>query len=277
MARKYTFTNGEELEYDIDDPELESYLSKVREAAQDPDVSSNELLDLIYSTDNPLMDSDVIPGRGVITDEGREHPAYDIMIDQLQIKRTQEGDFEGQETDGYGPSSGRYSMSVSEASDELDISTSAVRQAIYNDRLEARKRGGAWRLDLESVESYQVSDRGPNAAAQVGEPLDVVLGYKEGFNFSVAHDGEFELDERREGNVLAGTIRGWTQAAVKQNRKLESGDALTYLKLEPDDDSSSVQMDEFEVEGEFRISRVVSDNEEARETFQSFNEALPDD
>jgi hypothetical protein len=277
MTHTYTFTNGEEIEFELDDPEIEAYLSRVREAAHDPDVSSDELLDLIYAPDNPIMEDDIIPGRGVITEELYEHPAYQIMIDQLQIKRTQEGVFDDQGTDGYGPSSGRYSMSVSDAAERLDMSTSAVRQAIYNDRIDAQKRGGSWKLDPDSVDAYEPSDRGPDASGEIGDPLEVTIGSKEGLSFMFANDGELELDEKHD-HVLVGTIHDWTRGAVKMNRKREgSAGAITYLELEPSDESSSIEMDEFRIEGDFRIRKVVADNSEAREAFQSFNEQLPDD
>jgi len=272
MPNEYTLVSGETVTYDDPDPEVADYVARVREAAQDPTVSVDDLLELIYSNDNPLLESDQIPGKGMVTTEVFEDPVYKVMADQISVKRIQQGTLDPETMHD------KYTVSVSDAADELGISTSAVRQAIYKDRLAAVKKGGAWKIAPSSIDAYEVSNRGPSAAT--GEPLHVVIGSKKGVSFSVAHDGELER-ERQEGNLIYGTIRNWTHAAIKSVRKFgRNGDAIDAVELRPDsglEASDSISTEDLKVQGMFSVESVALDNRQANLMFKELRERIEEE
>src|SRR5690625_3742033 len=138
-------------------PEVDRYIDRLKVAANDPTVTVGELVDMVYSEENPILVRDIIPGRGVVTRQVFEDPAFHVMQDLIEQKRIQAGHLDREAAESM------HTMTVQEAAERLGISESAVRQAIYAKRLAARKVGGSWRLYPGGVEAYRVSNRGPNA------------------------------------------------------------------------------------------------------------------
>ncbi|HEV3385113.1 MAG TPA: hypothetical protein VG097_09865 [Gemmata sp.] len=72
----YTMLSGETVQYPDPPFEVANFLAKVRLAAGDPNVNVNQLTELIYSPENPLLDTSILPGRAMVTKKIFENPVY---------------------------------------------------------------------------------------------------------------------------------------------------------------------------------------------------------
>jgi excisionase family DNA binding protein len=132
---RHELINGEELVFSQPEDSVIEYLERIRHAMENPTVSEQKMLELIYHPDNPLMDPEIIPGRGMVTTRTLEHPAYRVMMDYLDRKRVESGTLDLAGTEA------AYSLNVTDAANLLDIHPSAIRQAIQSGRLTAWKKG----------------------------------------------------------------------------------------------------------------------------------------
>jgi len=89
----FTLSPGEVLTYTDPAPDVAAYLERVRMAAADPRVGGDDMFSLIYNVDNPIMDMDVIPGRGAVTPAVMANPIYHVMDDSLEQKEIQQSSF----------------------------------------------------------------------------------------------------------------------------------------------------------------------------------------
>jgi excisionase family DNA binding protein len=148
-------------------PAVREFLQALQATVDDASASVGDLVELLYSADNPLLDPPgPAPGRGVVTRRALADPSYLVMLDLLDRKRVQRGALDR------AAARAAASVSVSEAASRLGVSTSAVRQAIARGTLAAVKQGGTWWLTPEAVATYRVSRTGPAPAAprQAGPP-----------------------------------------------------------------------------------------------------------
>src|SRR5580698_2222742 len=125
----YTMLSGETVQYPDPPFEVSNFLAKVRLAAADPNVNVNQLTELIYSPENPLLDTSILPGRAMVTKKIFENPVYHIMTDQIGLKQIQLGLVTKEIWDA------QFTVSVQEAAKQLDITPGAVRAAIAAKKL----------------------------------------------------------------------------------------------------------------------------------------------
>ncbi|KYF52336.1 hypothetical protein BE04_45040, partial [Sorangium cellulosum] len=256
MKTQYTLLSGETVEFATPVGELGTFLCRVLAAARDPAVSEADLTDLVLGPENPLLDKTAVAGRSVATADVYRDPAFHVMLDCLARKRLPP------ESAVATPRT-RYTMTVPEAAQQLGISESAVRQAIYAGRLRANKEGGTYYLDPHSVASYRVSKRGPRrqdqeakgeAKGPPGGPLDARIGSGPDASFRVKHSrDDFELTEKR-GPEWTGMIpSGWRRIAVLGT----SRDLSRYWEIEPAEGESVLHFEGFYLRGGFRIVETV--------------------
>lgn len=256
----YRLVSGEVIEYATPPPAVADYLARVQLAAQDPSVSLAELIDLIYSEDNPIMATGIIPGRGVVTQETFDDPVYRVMMDQVTIKRVQLGQFDPEEAKRH------FTMTVGEAAERLLMSEPAVRKAIHDDRLAGRKIDGRWFIDPASVKAYDVDQRrGPKSKWLGSEyALDVCMGSVEGLSCRIKKPGPLE-DSHKEDGLRYGTIEGWRRICViiggsdygdREDRK-----GYRLYELAPAEDYVNIEEGPFYVRGK---ARLVDDGENAK-------------
>jgi hypothetical protein len=156
----YTMLSGETVQYPDSPAEVASFLAKVRLAAANPNVSVNQLTELIYSSENPLLDTTILPGRAMVTKKVFENPVYHIMADQIGVKQIQLGLVKKEDWDT------QFTISVPEAAEQLGITPGAVRAAITAKKLAAHFRNGQWYVNPNSIASYKVSNRGRKKSAE---------------------------------------------------------------------------------------------------------------
>lgn len=151
---KHTTVTGHVIEYAADEA-TDRFISRLCKKCQDPRVDSEELTALAFSSYNPILNYDVLPGMGVVTRSVVESPSFHVMTDLLYRKRLAES--------GVSPErlAKRYTMTVTAAAAELGIHESAVRQAIAARRLVSWLRDGRHYLDPAAVRGLEVGTRGP--------------------------------------------------------------------------------------------------------------------
>jgi len=257
---QYKTLSGEIIEYPTPAPEVAAFLAQVMDAAHDPMVTEAELTALIYGKMNPLLDQDTLPSHGVVTKATFANPIYHVMIDLLGRKRVQVGTLDMARAEA------RYTMTVAEAAEQLEVHPSAVRQAIHAHKLAAQKRGGAWLLDPNAVESYRVSRRGPKG------PALRVIGASSSFRIKpqlevkddpVLHDA----DGRPFPRTVRGIIREFERAAVISGSK---GNYRMFI-LEPDEQENSFEGYEGgEIRGRFKIVEKINNPRKASERWREF-------
>lgn len=260
-SERYRTMAGEVLEYPRPGPELEAFLERVRAAAKDPRVSEAELVELIYGRENPILDHTVFEDRGAVTLEVFENPVYHLMLDQLDAKRMQAGSLNRDRAEA------RYTMTVSEAAEALEVSPSAVRQAIASKRLAAWKPGNEYLLDPHSVATYRdhVKRRGPRPAPA----LRIRMGNKPGASFRVKAPGLERGEETKlegGGKLIEARVERFTRAAIAFSGKSVN----RMFVLEPAAEANSFEFEGFEVSGRYRVVEKVNDPEEASKRFRSF-------
>ncbi|MCC6552224.1 MAG: helix-turn-helix domain-containing protein [Polyangiaceae bacterium] len=265
MKTHYTLLSGKTIDLPALPADLAAFLLRVVAASKDPAVSERELGDLVLGPENPLLDAGVVPGRTVVTAGVYRDPVFHVMLDCLARKRLGPGA-------GVLPARARYTMTVPDAAAQLGISESAVRQAICSSRLRARKDGGTYYLDPQSVAAYRVSRRGPRRrdAGQRSAPggaLRARIGSRPDASFRVKHPGEaLEVEEGR-GSEWTFTIpAGWHRAAVLATSK----DRSRYWEIEPAEGESTLSFEGFYLRGGFHVIEVVSASPKARSAFRAF-------
>lgn len=259
---QHTTIAGETLEYPRPPGELAAFLAHVRSAAEDPRVSEGELVELIYGSENPLLDHTIFKGRGAVTREVFANPIYHVMLDLLDAKRVQAGTLDPERA------AQRYSMTVTEAAERLEMTTSAVRQAIGAHRLAAWKSpSGPYLLDPHSVDTYRdrVKRRGPKAAPA----LRITMGNRPGASFRVKAAEIEEVSKTKledGGQVIEAVVPRFERVGIAFSGTRSN----TFLVLEPDDEERTRDFQSYGVTGRFRIVEKVTDPEEASKRFRSF-------
>lgn len=255
----YTLLSGETVEYTADEA-LADFITRVRVAAADPTVTVTSLTDLLYSEENPLLVPGIIPGRGAVTREVFENPAYHVLLDVLDQKRIQTGHLDIEQAHA------SYTVSVTDAAAALGISRPAVLQAIKAKRLAAIQKGGQWWIRPESVEGYRVGTRGPKVDRS--PTLEVRVGSAHGWSLHLhPAGGELEHTDKID-NVVEGKLATWTRAGVLT--KGEQGHAR-FFEIAPDNAPNELTHGRsLWVRGRFKVVRTENNPERARKAFQLF-------
>lgn len=268
MKTQYPLLSGETIEFVMPTGELGGFLRRVIAAAKDPGVTEAELTELVHGAGNPLLDRSTVGARPVATVDVYRNPLFHVMLDCIARKRAP-----AVAVGGAVPASDpRYTLTVPEAAKRLGVSESAVRQAIYGKRLRARKDGGTYYLDPQSVAGYRVSRRGPRrqderAKGSPGRVLEGRIGSGPDASFKVKHSRvEFEIVEKR-GAEWTGTIpSGWRRIAVLGTAKNRS----RYWEIEPAEGETVLDFEGFYLRGSFRVVETIAVTAKARAAFRTF-------
>lgn len=255
----HTATTGERIEYTASPP-LADFFARARIAAADPTVGIAAMVELLYGEENPLLTRGVLPGRGYVTREVLEDPAYRVMLDLLDQKRVQARTLDP------GAAVEAHTVSVADAAKQLGISGSAVRQAIAAGRLPAVKISGQHWMQPAAIASYRVTRRGPPPAEARAPALRVTVGTEGNGVLQVRHDGVMDSVQGTAG-VAIGEITGWTWCVVKLARK-DRG-SMRLLFLEPGQEAAELTLGSLSVRGRFRVARRVNNAKAAAEAWRA--------
>src|SRR5436309_3074307 len=76
----YTTVSGHKIEYHPT-PAVARLIEALKTMCDTPGVTRDAMVAMVYSTDNPIMDKEAIPGRGAVTAKVMANPAYRVMTD----------------------------------------------------------------------------------------------------------------------------------------------------------------------------------------------------
>jgi excisionase family DNA binding protein len=283
---RYVTLQGENLDLTKVLPVHLDFLKRVQTAATDPKITHTDLAKLIWSGDNPLLVTNLLPSRAMATRESFENPAFRAMRDVEDRKRLESGDLDLERARA------RYTMTVPEAAGALGVAESTVRRAVKEGRLAGWKKGGVYYLDPNSVESYRVSTRGPRAEVRIDEkPAQRI--WKDGqsihgaLSLRLGTEGDFVL--RVKGAMITpyrnatakapaweGLVQpGWRRIAVLRGKKKERDYRFFVLEPSPPEGprESALEFANFYVRGDFRVSRKINNPRKAIEAWESFDVA----
>src|SRR4051794_22462957 len=77
----YTLLSGQTVELDDPPPAVAAFLARAQAALADPNVSVGQLTNLIYGTENPLLDTTTVPGQAIVNRAAFESPLYHVLTD----------------------------------------------------------------------------------------------------------------------------------------------------------------------------------------------------
>lgn len=264
---RHEMLGGELVEF-APSVEEEAFLRRLEGIVRDGTLHAEALETLLWSEENPLLDTSLVPGRAFATKETLDNPAWRVMRDLLDRRRTADGTLDWEAAQA------RYTVTVREAAGELGIHESAVRQAIQAGRLAAVKRGGQHFLDSASVKRYHVSNRGPT---RKGAELHVREGHKTGVGFRTKRQPPRALihmvvhGEPGGAATVADIQEGWHRIAVLTNLKQKGGpDDQRLFILAPAAEWSNLDCKGFYVRGQFEIAEKINNSREALDAWKDF-------
>jgi excisionase family DNA binding protein len=267
-------------------PEQRDFLARVRRTAADPTVTVDELTNLVWSEVNPLLVTNLLPGRAMATRETYDNPAFHEMLDWIGRKRVATGDLDLERARA------RYTMTVPDAAELLGVAESTLRRAVKEHRLAGWKKGGVYYLDPTAVESFRVSTRGVRAEVRIDEkPARHIWKDREwvrgALSMRLGTEGDYLLRVKgavvtpyRNANSKAPAWEGlvppgWKRIAVLRGKKKEND--YRFFILEPashaNHQEADLEFSDFFIRGDFRIVRKINNPRKAIAAWESFEVA----
>lgn len=261
----HTTVSGHAIEFETPPPPVAALLARLGNMLADPAATEAQMLVLVYSPDNPIMDRSVMPGRGAVTPAVLADPVYQVMSDLLFRKRVVEHNVDLEAL------AAAHSLTVPEAAERLGINDSAVRKAIAARRLGTWLKDGRHYIDPRALASFHLQPRGPQPAEAHAStaPLEVRYGAEAGHTLKVKHPGELVGAQKRtgpDGVVYTGTVAPWKRVAVLTAK----GGKGRMFVLEPADEECDVMIGELYVRGRFAIVEKINNAKAASEAWEAF-------
>ena len=157
MKREYKTLLNQIIDYSQSSAEVLTFLESVLEAFHNKAVSEKNLVNLVWSPLNPLLKTDLIPGKVFATKETYEDPAFRIIDDLIDRKRLEAEHLDLEAVKA------KFSMSVKEAAHQLAVDVTTVRRAFHDEKMAGILVKGKIMLDPHSVAAFQVSNVGMRA------------------------------------------------------------------------------------------------------------------
>lgn len=229
---------------------LERVLALAKSGASDDD-----LITLIYSSENPILAPYPFGGRGMVTKETLEDPLYHIMSDLLFRARLARG---GKTVEDYLE---RFTLGVTEAAKRLGISRSALHKAIQERRIDSCRKAGSYYLTPNDVDRFATNlpETRRGMAPQKpgpGAPLEVRIGTNPAVQFALKAPKELTVLEHDGGRAVKGVLRaGWASIAVGYQSRLNEKQEEGIWLLVPSDKESALELAEFYVRGRFKVKQ----------------------
>jgi hypothetical protein len=257
-THSYTTLAGEAIEYETPGRGLAAFLARVTDATADPNVSEAALTALVYGKENPLLEQSISPDYGMVTKAVFADPLYHVMTDLLARKRVAAGKLDLERA------AASFTVTVTDAAEQLGVHPSAIRQAIAATKLSARKIGGTHYIDPRSIASYRVSRRGPKPRAT----LDVVIAHDAtgGMRIKAPSLEMVRGVGSARASIREGRVVGFERVAVIFGPK---GKYRLFV-LEPDDKDEEVTFGMSSVRGKFRIAEKINNPAKASAAFKAF-------
>lgn len=267
-APKMTWTtcDGRELAFALEIEQM-LYLEQIRKAVLDENTSSADILNLVFSHDNPFTKASE-DGTPRLSSLVMESPAGAMLRDLMFRKQLAEVGMEPEQVQA-----ARHTVSTNEAAEEAGVSVQAIIQGIKAGILAGSKTGGRWMVTRASLDAY-VATRGGRPTGK-GSMLAIRMGNKPGVSFRIKHDGDFEQLDKT-ASVITGTLEDWSEVGVLTNLKAKDGgrDSQRFYLLVPGDDVTQVVFEGFCVRGSIEVKEAVYEPDEARAAYKAFSKRI---
>lgn len=251
----HTTLAGHEVRYEVTD-EVDAFLKRVRAAVDDAAVSGAELLALVYSAENPILDTS-FPGRPRVTKAVLENPVYDVLQDLIFRKDVAESRMDVEQI------AARYSVTVQEAAKELGVQPSSIIRAIQAKRLASWMKDGRHYVDPAALEQLEgVGRRGPKPA--IVAPLEYRVGRDEDRMVRIRLPGDAEPDSKLA--PVEGSVDRWRRVGVLHGNRGK----LRFFVLEPDAGENEIRLEGLYVRGRFRVVERVMRSLDAQKAWAAF-------
>jgi len=257
-TRIHTTVMGHRIEFDPP-PKVARFLERIERMVDDPDVTQRDMIGLVYSQENPILDHTIFPERGGVTRDVLADPVYAVMTDLIFRKHIAEDRIDVAKL------AAKYSMTVAEAAEHLGINESAVRQGIASKRIPSFVKDGRHFIDPRSLTTLEVGTRGPRGRArELGGPLEIVMGHTKGASLKVKCNEPIEPMGRLDGNVLRGRLRRWKRVVVMTTG--EGGTKRAFV-LDRGDADNAIEHGPFSVRGRFVIKEKANSSKSAEQVW----------
>ncbi len=155
--RTYQIISGQTIDMAMVPASQIEFLESLQTMSVHPGTKYSAIVALAYGPQNPILDSNVIPGRGAVTVEVITKPAYRVMTDILFRREMID---RGVTVEALADC---HTMTPAEAAGQLGVSVSAIRQAIEAGRLGAWLKAGRVYIDraLWRRSNFRPADPGP--------------------------------------------------------------------------------------------------------------------
>jgi len=252
----YKLLSGETIKYGELPPHVGAYLNVVKLAAADPAANTRRMIELVYSPNNPVLDSRMLPGRGMVTDAVAADPVYRIMADLIGVKQVQLGELD------LAAAEAPYSIPVEEAARQLGIAPEDVVAAIESRRMSAHLRDGEWFTRAESIASYRLVLGNTEVAAAVGNEKGRSMGIR-------VEGGQF-VRTKKKAHVMEGHLSpGWSRAIIRSTA--EGGSVRVWI-IQPAAKESEIVHGAFFVRGPFNVVERINNAKKANVAWKSISE-----
>jgi hypothetical protein len=246
----YICVQGHEIDYDDTPSDAVEFLNNLIVHAK-RGATEAELVQLIYSRDNPILGSYPGCGRGTVTNETLQNPIYRIMHDILFRARLKGIGVTAEEV------SRPFNVTIIEAAQRTRIAPVAIERTIRMYLIESWKKDGEHYLRPEDVERLAVDSQSPATlqyAGPIGTPLLARIGNKTGVSFRVKCPTALRGVERDGLGGNIGTIpAGWESIAIGYSKEFEDTTVRTLLVIAPDDRENAIEHEGFYVRGRFAV------------------------
>jgi hypothetical protein len=263
MARIYETLSGHRIEYPEPDPKVEKFIKRAAAMIEDRKVLADDLVALVYGSENPILEAGPVPGAGLVTKDVLDNPVYHVLADIIFRKQVAQSRSDVERI------TARYTLTAAEAAERKGVSVDAIRAAARERRLPSWVKDGAYFFEPKALDAVQLGKRGP--VPKNVEPLALRLGYdadaRAGLKVKALTLMEHESAPPQSAawdNVLK--LERWRRVGV-----LTSGHGkLRFFELEPSDEERELEFHGFFVRGKFAFVRKVNNPKEAKGAWEAF-------
>lgn len=257
MPRIHVSLAGHEIKYDDPEPIVERFIKRAQTLAENPKSKIDDLVTLIYGSENPILDHTLFPERGAVTREVLENPVYHVLTDLLARKQVSAS---GGSSEQLGK---RYTLTVAQAAEEAGVTKDAIRKAIAARRLPSWVREGQYYIDPRTLAPLGFGSRLPFES----EPFEFEVGYDAVTNTGMRikiPDGEFPKSQNEP--LYDDTCERWRRVAVR----CSSPTGIRVFVLEPAKKKGLLQHYKFSVKGKFEVVEKHNADKAARVFWKGF-------
>lgn len=267
---QYKTVLGSVIQYPTPPPEVAAFIDRCTEATEDPRVSEDALLELIYGQENPVLEQGKFQGRGAVTKEVLQNPLYRVFLDLIDHKRIALGKVSPAKLDA------AFTETVAEAAKRVGRSADAIRKAVQSRRIAALEKPNGYLLDPNSVDAYIASTK-PRGRAGTGKAAAPALRVRFGngpgksFRIKVLGGDIVKGDRRHEDDckIQEATVAKFERAAIS----ISGPQMHRVFILEPTVRAENPGFDfkPWGISGRYKVVEKINDPKRASEAFKKFD------